>query len=198
MNFNFVLYGQSSTHSLHMYQYVLLFVYIVILMDCAIQNITQLFDEKAMFMYAKKAIQIVTIAVIFILGILYIRYDNMCYMQLEVRQEAAIRYFGTLATKIESLEGYHVDYPVVYVNGDQKSNISDDMYVYYDAAVTNPFNTGIINSYNWTLFMECWCGFAPITLPEDGYQNHPEVEAMPNYPNDGSIKIIDDVVVVKF
>ena len=39
--------------------------------------------------------------------------------------------------------------PVVYVNGDQKSNISDDMYVYYDAAVTNPFNAGIINSYNW-------------------------------------------------
>ena len=30
------------------------------------------------------------------------------------------------------------------------------------------------------------------------YMDNPEVEAMPTYPNEGSIKVIDGVIVVKF
>lgn len=198
MNFNFVLYGQTSTHSLHMYQYILLFVYLAIFMDYTIQNVSEVIPVKAVDVWGKKAIQTFAVAVMFIFSILYIRYDNMCYMQLEMRQEAAIRYFGTLATKIESIDGYHTDYPVAYINADQKTNISDQMYIYYDTPVTNPFNMEVINSYNWMQFMEYWCGFAPMEISADEYANHPEVEVMPNYPNDGSIKIIDDVIVVKF
>lgn len=198
MNFNFVLYGQASTHSLHMYQYILLFVYMIILLNCIITNISKIFKEKNIVKWSRNAIQILTVAVILLFGVLYVRYDNMCYMQLEMRQEAAIRYFGTLITRIESTEGYQTEYPVVYINDGEKVNISDQMYFYYDSPVTNPFNMGIINSYNWTQFMEYWCGFAPKTISADEYEGRVEVESMPHYPNDGSIKIIDEVVVVKF
>ena len=46
--------------------------------------------------------------------------------------------------------------------------------------------------------MEYWCGFAPATISEEEFIDHPEVKDMPNYPNDGSMKLVDGVIVVKF
>lgn len=198
MNFNFVLYGQGSTHSLHMYQYVLLFMYLVIMMQYIIQHVPAAISRRVIVKHGIKMIRSLTIAVIFVFGVLYVRYDNMCYMQLEMRQEAAIRYFGTLITRIESTEGYNTEYPVVYINSDQKENISDHMFWYYDCPITNPFNMSIINAYNWEQFMEYWCGFAPEVMPAEAYLDNPEVINMPHYPNDGSIQIIDGVVIVNF
>lgn len=46
--------------------------------------------------------------------------------------------------------------------------------------------------------MRQWCGYNPTTLPQIEYQGLEEVQNMPTYPSDGSIKIIGGAVVVKF
>jgi len=46
--------------------------------------------------------------------------------------------------------------------------------------------------------MKCWCGYAPTFADAKKYENNYIVQSMPRYPNDGSIKIIDNVIIVKF
>ena len=55
-----------------------------------------------------------------------------------------------------------------------------------------------LNSYGWRKFMERWCGFSPAYANEALYENLPEVQAMPHYPDDGSIQKLGEVIVVNF
>ena len=55
---------------------------------------------------------------------------------------------------------------------------------------------GIINGFAARSFIENWTGFAPEI--NYAFASHPEVKEMPCYPDQGSIKVIDDVLVVKF
>ena len=46
--------------------------------------------------------------------------------------------------------------------------------------------------------MAFYNGYNPEIVKEDVYKYDERVINMPSYPDDGSIKIVDDVVVVKF
>lgn len=46
--------------------------------------------------------------------------------------------------------------------------------------------------------MANWNGFNPVTIDQTEFENSPIVKNMPCYPDDGSIKVINNVVVVKF
>ena len=56
--------------------------------------------------------------------------------------------------------------------------------------------------YNsWRDFMKFWTGFHMNEVDETTYEmlrEDPEIQAMPHYPNAGSIRIVDDIVVVNF
>ena len=57
---------------------------------------------------------------------------------------------------------------------------------------------GYLNNWAWRQFLARWCGFEPRTADPAEVADWPEVTAMPSYPDDGSIQVIRDVVVVKF
>ena len=57
---------------------------------------------------------------------------------------------------------------------------------------------GYINNWTWDVFLARWCGFAPEMANPEDVMSRPEVESMPAYPADGSILVLEDVVVVKF
>lgn len=197
-NFNFVLYGAGATHSLHMYHFVLLYVYFYILLKGISAHLSEVVRKENVAVSLNKGMYILTTAVVFIFGVLYIRYDNYCYMQTEFRQERAISYFTTMITRIQSTEGYDDDYPIAFINENQKENNADDIQQYYDPIVTNPYVYPMVNSYNWDDFTKHWLGFDSVTKDPADYMDHELVQKMPSYPDDGSIQIIDDVVVVKF
>ncbi len=71
--------------------------------------------------------------------------------------------------------------------------MSDIGYVPYGADVR-----GYVNDWNWINFMRQWTGFSPVIADAVPYYENEEVLAMPSYPDKGSIKVIDDVIVVKF
>ena len=198
LNFNFLMYGASSTHSLHMYQGIMLFITFFILSEHAIKNVTKVFLKKNILQKSFQWVQGCVLAVALIFGILYVRYDNMCYMLLEMRQESAIRYFTTLITRIESTEGFSSEYEIVYINEYEKENLSDRILTDYDYPVTNPFNMDLVNAYNWQRFVEYWCGFDMVNGDSTKFEDNEVVKEMPGYPDDGSIRILDDTIVVKF
>ena len=198
LNFNFVVYGAEATHSLHMYHFVLLYIYLFVLARGIVKDFSMVIKKDDFYILVTKGIYGLTAAVVFVFGMLYIRYDNYCYMQIEVRQEAAIGYFNTLITRIQSTKGFDDDYAIAFIDAEQKENSADEIIVRYDPIVTNPYSTSIVNSYNWDDFMRLWCGFDPDITDASVYEDNELVKDMPSYPDDGSIRIIDEVVVVKF
>ena len=54
------------------------------------------------------------------------------------------------------------------------------------------------NRRNVINYLEKWCGYAPPTVGDKKFRNKKEVKEMPDYPDDGSIKIIDGTVVIKW
>lgn len=198
LNFNFIVYGAEATHSLHMYHYVMLYVYLFVLLYGIKEDILTILKNDQFKQILIQWIYGITAAVVLIFGVLYIRYDNYCYMQAEVRQEKAISYFTTLVTRIQSVEGYDNDYPIAFVNARQKINNVDEIDSQFDPIVTNPYHESIVNNYAWEDYMSLWIGFEPDFADPADYDVDEKVQKMPSYPDDGSIQILDDVIVVKF
>ena len=63
-----------------------------------------------------------------------------------------------------------------------------------------PYNSetdDLINNYVWHHYMNNWLGYNPMILHEHVLKDNEEVKKMPSYPDDGSIKIIDGMIVIK-
>lgn len=203
INLNFVLYGSGLekdyhfVHALHMYQMIMLFV-LPFLFLCNADMKSQMESDKKKVQYFFKTMLIAMTAFTFIMGGLYVRYDNFCYMESEVRQEKAIAYFTTLRARVESVEGYDPSMTVYFMNQIHKENNVDEVTANYDYPATFPFDFMIINSNYWYEYMDLWTGWRPPMGDESVYVNDPREQVMPAYPADGSIQILDGNVVVKF
>ena len=200
LNSNVLLYGWKPLHSLHVYhQFVMFFLPILLLKSIegipnfSLQNISTSFV---------KTLHVVTVFIMFIFVILYVRYDNYCYMLSELRLSQAISYFNTLSTRIMTLKDYREEYPVVFINEVEKRSHADTITIRQnsDFPVTNPYGYPFVNSYaeSSRAFIKHWCGFTPEFADAKKFENNSIVQSMPRYPDDGSIKIIDNTIVVKF
>lgn len=193
--FIFVMTDSNNVHSLMVYSKAVPFVYLAWLADN-----TEIAVTKCGL---RRAVSTVLCALLLLTGVIYVRYDNKCYLKAELIQEEAKSYFTTLVTRICSIDGYSVDLPVVYINDTDKSVKNTTQLVEMNDVKILPYGNidGYINNYAWVRFMEVWCGFSPTKLEDDekeAFEALPEVQEMPSYPDDGSIKIINDTIVVKF
>lgn len=129
---------------------------------------------------------------------------NICYARAAVQQEQTIGYFNRLITRIQMTEGYSADMKIAYINdwGKNEEAMSLRYLFNEDGYRIAAYNySSLINMYNWKEYMDMWCGFrAPEVSAEvaNEYKAMPEVQQMPCYPYDGSLKVIDGVLVIKF
>ena len=134
----------------------------------------------------------------------YIWNANGNYLSLYYTNQQTIHYFQTLVTRIQSTKGYTDELPVLYV-GETIEDAAFDSSLYENAPFMyggNITSTYLINSYSRLCWGKCYLGYNPPQLTDqkeiDSFSNNAAVMAMPCYPDDGSIKIIDGVIVVKF
>lgn len=132
--------------------------------------------------------------------IIYIWYGNGCYMSMEYTKYHDMAYFETMVTQIKSLEGYRDDMPVVMVGMEvedkthQVGSLLGDVFGMDGKSETN------VNAYSRNHIIAKYIGFVP---EFGGYEDiltwmeREEVKVMSCYPDDGSIKIIDDTIIVK-
>lgn len=131
----------------------------------------------------------------------YARFDNQCYLKGAFQQQQAISFFTALTAGIKAAPGFSDETPVVFLHEEKIAdqtlyNIDELDFIHLD-----PYGGTIremISSYAWRSFMERWCGFCPVYADPASYENLAEVQAMPHYPDDGSILRIGDVMVVNF
>ncbi len=193
VNFIFVMTNRSEVHSLMVYSQLLPFLF------CGWMVEKTSIDK----MLVKNTISIITTILAVLTLVLYSRVDNKCYLKAEFAQQEAISYFTTLVTQIKETDGYTDEMQVAFVNGYNITDatlqsgdagaMSDIGYAAYSADVR-----GYVNDWNWINFMRQWTGFSPVIADAVPYYENDEVSAMPSYPDKGSIKVIDNVIVVKF
>ena len=139
-----------------------------------------------------------------VMSIMYARYDNQCYLKDTLHQQEAISYYTTLITRIKSQSGYRPEM-VVYLVNTAAPDEPEDSTVYnideLDFIRLNPYwhnSLEYLHTMTREEFMRTWCGADFSWGWEAEVRFLPEVQAMPCYPADGSIQIINDAVVVKF
>ena len=193
-NFIFVMSEPQNVHSCMTYSQVFHFILLTTLID----NVT--FNCKKIY----EILYVSGFLVLMLTTIIYTRYANAFYLKMEFEQQRTISYFTTLVTQIKSTVGYKDEYPVAFINVGYLSGINSDLSVrpidvlsYFRIAPLFGGNNGI-TTYSWLLFINNWLGYSPNLADPNIFGKLPDVQKMPSYPDYGSIKIINNTVVVKF
>jgi hypothetical protein len=122
-------------------------------------------------------------------------------MKTSFQQQEAISWNTTLVTRIESAEGFRDELPVAFVHREKMED--RNLYILEELEFLKlaPYDADLqayLNDWAWEAFLARWCGFSPKTVKPETVEDWPEVQAMPRYPDDGSVRVIRDVVVVNF
>lgn len=191
-NFMYILSGEEGIYSLTLYSQSFVFVIFVMLAEC----IETSFSNKRL---CRPVLTFVSLLCLYV-SLFYSKLDNVEYTKLGEYIEQNKSWYTTLVTRIKSVEDFSDTLPVVYINEYEKK----DADLYYDAMFSaiaiSPYDDSNmnINGYWWKDQMYIYTGFYPELESADKFADLPEVENMSCYPNDGSIKIVDDTIVVKF
>lgn len=132
--------------------------------------------------------------------VMYIRYDNLVYLRLDLYQTRTIQYFTTMITQVKSLEGYHSGLKLTFINKDFNLDPTFVDLEEFTTFAVEPIlqHTAELTAHSFREFLSQWCGFDAEIVDEKEYRGIPEIEEMPHYPDAGSIRIIGDTVVIKF
>lgn len=138
---------------------------------------------------------------LWIVSCCYIYLNNVAYLKVSFLHAETVAYYTVLIAEIKGVEGYRDEMPVVYVG----ENLIEDKTNYqwsplFNQIVIDGYNQDLrafINDYGWRRFMERYCGYLPYEMRAD-INELPEIEMMPCYPDYGSIKVVNDKVIVKF
>ena len=188
---NFIFVMSAEVHSLMVYGQIMhaaLFVWFADRVKFRLPTVRRAFSLAAAMMLS-------------VTCIMYARYDNQCYLKAEFQQQEAISWYTTLATQIKSTPGYRDELPVAWVNENESRDLSLYNIDELDFLMISGYEANIqdyVNSWAWKEFAARWCGFRPETVSSEEVEKLPEVQAMPHYPDDGSIRVVQDMVVVKF
>lgn len=142
------------------------------------------------------------LTVILVLSVLgYSWHANWNYVALDYMNRETTSYYTTLVTRIKSAEGYRDEYSVLFAGApafqDEQFNNPYSAFpeFYFEC---NPRN--LLNVYSWKEALTAYTGFyftTPANEESEKIFASEEYQEMNRYPDDGSIKIINDVIVIK-
>ena len=197
--FIYVMVPDGYIYPLMTYSVVFIYLIILVLLDKSMQT------EASGLWYQRLTGQVmhwvVSLSAILI-AVIYIWNANGNYLSLWYTQQHDIAYFQTMLTQIRSAEGYRDGLPFAIIG--RNAEIKDSAHT-TGSLIGAEFNLpgkleSNINGYSrWHILIQ-YLGYNPTFLFDDKTSEiakWEEVQAMPCYPADGSIQIINDVVVLK-
>ena len=182
------IYFTLSSWIAYNFSEVTLFIFVTYLLDRL--------DTKAIL---NDLIKTITCLLLVVFCFLYAKFDNNCYLKADVLQKQVNSYITTMVTQIKSLDGYRDDMKIVYINEANKKDLSVPSYEQFEAIYIHPYHLNtLLNDYNFRGIMEKQVGFFPEKIEQANFGHEEEISHMSCYPDSGSIKIINDTVVIKF
>ena len=194
VNGMFIIAGAKNVSSMNLFNYILIFLLIF-----------KLFEELKFYEIIKPYVYIKNIAIVLILliTILLFKYIDTCYSNLFFNVEREKSFGINLISKIQNIEGYNDEFGLCFVENPNPyfhridQNFDKDQ-PYSDIVITPPFaENNPYNSYVDYEFNKIVNGFNPKRISYKDFGHYDEIDLMPIYPDDGSIKIIDNVIVIK-
>jgi len=188
---------ETYIHTLMIYDFVFIAIYPMVLLQ-TLQKITL----KAKGLKLTEWLHGITCIVVALMVVFYIRLDNFAYLKANYQQENALAYFTVLMSEIKGTEEYRDELPVVFLGNIDGMDTSIAPIREFDAMTLQGYHTDMntfISYYANVLFMEVHCGYEyvePSNLEE--IKASETVQNMPCYPDKGAVRVVDDVVVVKF
>lgn len=170
-----------------------------------IENLDLVEIKNTLFEHFVKIITWLQIFAIVIIVISYIYLDNAAYMKADLAQEQASSYLTQLAANIKSCDGFSDDMEIVFVDLDKNNDgtfVTTDTNEQLDAIKIEkfPYYTDLVSGSSILYFMREHCGFGNelLSIDDGSLASEPNIAAMPAYPDDGSIAVVDGKVIVKF
>lgn len=181
----------NDIYALMMFPTVMLYVLPVILVD------DENHKEKWKYQQISSALNYSFCFMMIGVIVLYCRFSNEYYLWMQMDYNQTSSYFTTLIANIKECDGYQENDEVVLVG-----NRVDDATVtgtgnFQD--ITMGDSSGYLTKvYSYRDFIRYYCGFNRINEEmEEEVITWQEVKEMPKYPNEGSIRKVRGVIVVK-
>lgn len=193
VNFTQVISPYSSPRLLMKFSFVYLYLLPVVLAE----KVKELKAEK-------KAIEVSVIAVLgcfLMLSLYFWQYDNLLYTLLNQTHRATLSFVTNVVSRVESCAGYQTGMEVVIIGGFPSDRYDTDIGVYARVSSGSTLSSSVIplNKHIY-YYMNDWLN-VPVEEPEEEVfiriAQSETFKQMPLYPDDGSVAIIDNCVVVK-
>lgn len=192
----YIMVEEQYLYTLMIYADVLLFILPLILCE---KNI-ELDKMKGIVSKPTSIVNWLVTLVVLFSGIFYIYQDNAAYLEAELSLSAAKSYYTTLITQIKSLEGYQEGMEVVLIGENHDRTIYEIRREFFqDIEIGGIYETDrVVKGIDKGRFMKYYCGYDQKITDDISEIKSEEWQDMPDYPNDGSVKIVRDKIIVKF
>ncbi len=179
----FLIMSRESIHTLVLYS----FVCVYLLMGMAAQRIR----KPAHMAEGLLALALALVTV----GNVY--FANMCYLKMQLQTENALAFYTVLTTRVMNTEGFDENTSLALV-GRQENLLHS--FPEMDTELFMGVNRDLVNIYSRENLIRFYLGLDIPFADEETTQaleEDPRVLAMAEYPYDGSIRRIDDMIVVR-
>lgn len=184
---NFIYFMIGLDEGVYVFMLMALIFYIILF----IWNVDLLNNFKYKYLYC------IIYFILLLTLYTYCRFDNACHLANHIRYDRLKSYYTVMVSQIKNTPGYKDEMPICYYN---QENIKD--LTYNDP---RPFNDLIIDgstsgvyTYIADQFVATYLGYNPLKVDEKEFKDRQDVIDMPHYPDYGSIKVINDTIVIKF
>ena len=180
----FLIMSRESIHTLVMYG----FVSVYLLMGLTAERL------KGCGGISAGTLLSLPLAVI-VLGNAY--FANMCYLKMELQYENARAFYTTLAARVQNTEGFDENC-VLAILGRQDNLLHS--FPEMDTELFMGVNRDLVNIYSRENFIRYYLGLDIPFADEaalEALARDPRVLAMAEYPYDGSVRKIGDMIVVR-
>ncbi len=190
VNFGQMISPYSTPSPLMMYSCCFLYLFVILMMNDTVSG--RGFEKTRSLLFT---------VCFLVLGGYYWQYDNTLYMMLEHAQRVTFSFVTNVVSRVENCEGYETGMDVVIIGGFPSDRYHTDLEAYANLQIGGAQSTSVIpmNKHIY-YYLNDWLN-VPIEEPAEELSIEiaasEEFKAMPLYPNDGSVRIIDGVVVVK-
>lgn len=195
VNLLVIMCPDSWIYTLMVYSFVMVLFMPVVVFEALPETPDSMIKYKRFFkVFLSFSIGLVTFFYAYVANITY---TAEYYANRQVENLA-----GSIVTQVRETENFKPDCKWVFLgyyfyNDPLMDDLFENAPIYEGEGNPNR----LVNSYSWTAWIRSYIGYS-IPLADDETQSaiaaKQEVKDMPSWPSNGSIRIIDDVVVIKF
>lgn len=182
-------------HTIMLYSNIFIFVLPILL--CEIANKRNILKRGFQLVRGLMCLEIV---LIFCVCLIYTYTNNVAYLNLFMIREHSVYNYGQMITLAQACPGYEEDMNIVFVNRyEYENNYQVDARESFGHIMYVNFNLYPLKTHAFKDYLEFYLGMDPekIILDDGYYGSLDEVQNMPVYPTYGSIRIINENVIIK-